>query len=166
MSEAGFANGFSATLLVIPVGIDRNIAVAIQSNLAQIGITLEINIPAAIPKFLGDSNTLQSVLLLEPIFGGANWNGALAFALNPNMKMMNGVWDKTPDYVQLYNATQNSRDMDINLIKAAIKYLSDTASVIPVFNGGSGYAYYSYVKGADWNNRAGSWTPEDIWLDK
>jgi hypothetical protein len=56
--------------------------------------------------------------------------------------------------------------MDINLIKAVIKYLSDTASVIPVFNGGSGYAYYSYVKGADWNNRAGSWTPEDIWLDK
>lgn len=166
MTEAGFPNGFSATLLVIPVGIDRNIAVAIQSNLAQIGITLEISIPAAIPKFLGDSNTLENVLLLEPIFGGTNWNGALAFALNPNMTMMNGVWLKTPEYIEMYNATQTSRNMDISLIRAVINYLSQEAQVIPVFNGGSGYAFNSYVKDAGWNNRAGGWIPEDTWINK
>ena len=166
MSEAGFPNGFSATLLVIPVGIDRNIAVAIQNNLAQIGITLDINIPAAIPKFLEDSNTLENALVLQPIFSGANWNGALAFALNPNMQMMNGVWLKTPEYIELYNATQTSREMDINLIRAVINYLSQEAQVIPVFNGGSGYAYYSYVMDAGWNDRAGGWIPENTWLDK
>jgi len=166
MTEAGFSDGFNATLLVIPVGIDRNIAVAIQSNLAEIGITLEISIPAAIPKFLEDSNTLQNVLVLEPIFSGANWNGALAFALNPNMKMMNSVWQRTPEFLELYNATTTSRNMDISLIQAAINYLAQEAQVIPVFNGGTGYAYYSYVKDAGWNDRAGGWIPENTWKDK
>ncbi len=166
MSEAGLSDGFTATLLVIPVGIDRNIAVAIQSNLADIGITIEISIPAAIPKFMEDSNTLQNMMILEPIFGGANWNGALAFALNPSMTMMNGAWDKTPEYIELYDATLNSREMDISLIRAVINYLDQEASVIPVFNGGSGYAFYSYVMDAGWNDRAGGWIPEDAWLDK
>jgi peptide/nickel transport system substrate-binding protein len=166
MTEAGFPSGFKATLLVIPVGIDRNIAVAIQSNLAQIGITLEISIPAAIPKFLQDSNTLENVLVLEPIFSGVNWNGALSFALSPTQTMENGVWLKTPDYIKLYTASLTSRDMDINLIRAVINYLSQEAQVIPVFNGGSGYAFNPYVMDAGWNNRAGGWIPEDVWINK
>jgi peptide/nickel transport system substrate-binding protein len=166
MTEAGFPNGFKATLSVIPVGIDRNIAVAIQSNLAQIGIALEINIPAAIPKWIEDSNTLQNVLVFQPIFSGTNWNGALAFALNPNNKMMNSVWLKTPEYIQMYNTTQTSQKMDIGLIQTVIKYLSQEAQVIPVMNGGSGYAFNSYVMNGGWNNRAGGWIPEDAWLNK
>lgn len=166
MADAGYASGFKATLSVIPVGIDRNIAVAIQQNLAEIGITIDINIPDAIPKWLQDSNTLQNVLVLEPVFGGANWNGALALAFDPNMKYQNGVWLRTPDFIDLYNKTLASKDMDVSLIQAVVNYIGQNALAIPVFNGGSGYAYQSYVKGAAWNERAGSWTPEDTWLDK
>jgi peptide/nickel transport system substrate-binding protein len=155
MTEAGFPSGFKATLSVIPVGIDRNIAVAIQSNLAQIGITLEINVPAAIPKWLEDSNTLQNVLVFQPIFAGTNWNGALAMALNPNNKNQNGVWLKTPEYIALYNTTQNSPNMDISLIRAVINYLSQEAQVIPVMNGGSGYAFNSYVMNAGYHKMPG-----------
>ncbi len=166
MEEAGFANGFSGTLLVIPVGIDRNIAVAIQTNLAEIGINLELSIPAAIPKFIQDSNTLTSVLILQPIFGTTNWNGALAFALNPYITMMNQVWAKTPQYIELYNATMSAPTMDVNLIRAVTDYLSEEAQVIPVFCGGTGYAFSSYVKDGDWNNTGAGWNPETIWLDK
>jgi peptide/nickel transport system substrate-binding protein len=165
MASAGY-NGFKATLSVIPVGIDRNIAVAIQQNLAEIGITLDINIPAAIPKWLGDSNTLQNALVLEPVFGPANWNGALGLAFDPNMKYQNLVWQRTPEFIDLYNATLSSRDMDVSLIQAVVNYLGQEALAIPVFSGGSGYAYQSYVMGADWNDRAGGWTPEDTWLNK
>jgi peptide/nickel transport system substrate-binding protein len=166
MADAGYANGFTATLSVIPVGIDRNIAVAIQQNLAEIGITIEINIPAAIPKWLGDSNTLQNALILEPVFGGANWNGALALAFDPNMKFQNGVWQRTAEFIDLYNKSLSSKDMDVSLIQAVVNYIGQEALAIPVFNGGSGYAYQSYVKDADWNDRGGGWTPEDTWLDK
>jgi peptide/nickel transport system substrate-binding protein len=166
MEEAGYENGFDATLLVIPVGIDRNIAVAIQSNLAEIGIDLEISIPAAIPKFMQDSNTLTDVLLLEPIFGGTNWNGALAFAFRPGMTFMNSVWERTPEFIELYNTSMNAPEMDVDLIRAVTDYMSEDAQVIPVFCGGTGYAFLSYVKGADWNNWGAGWKPETTWLDK
>jgi peptide/nickel transport system substrate-binding protein len=166
MKDAGYENGFDATLLVIPTGIDRNIAVAIQSNLAEIGIDIEINIPAAIPKFLQDSNTLTDVLLLEPIFGGTNWNGALSFAFRPGMTSMNSVWLRTPEFIELYNATMNAPEMDVDLMRAVTDYMSEEAQVIPVFCGGTGYAFLSYVKGADWNKWGAGWKPETTWLDK
>lgn len=166
MEEAGFAGGFSGTLLVIPVGIDKNIPVAIQSNLAAIGINLELSIPAAIPKFLQDSNTLTNVLVMEPIFSGTNWNGALAFALRPEMTMMNSVWLRTPEFIELYNATMSAPTMDVNLIRAVTDYLSKNAQIIPVFCGGSGYAFQSYVMDGDWNNTGAGWNPETIWLNK
>ncbi len=166
MEEAGYASGFHATLLVIPVGIDKNIPIAIQNNLAEIGITLDISVPAAIPKFLQDSNTLTNVLVLEPIFGGINWNSALAFALRPGMTTMNSVWERTPEFIDLYNATLSSPTMDVNLIRAVTDYLSREALIIPVFSGGTGYAFFDYVKDAEWNKWGAGWRPETTWLDK
>ncbi len=166
MIDAGIPEGFNATLLVIPVGIDQNIAVAIKTNLADIGINLELNIPAAIPKFMEDSNTLTNVLILQPIFGGVNWNGALSFALRPDLMMMNTVWLRTPEFVELYNTTLSSTEMDVALIRAVTDYLSEEAQLIPVFSGGSGFAFQSYVMDGDWYNREADWNPETIWLDK
>jgi peptide/nickel transport system substrate-binding protein len=166
MTEAGFGEGFDGTLLVIPVGIDQNIPVAIKTNLAEIGINLELNIPAAIPKFMEDSNTLTNVLILQPIFGGVNWNGALSFALRPDLMMMNTVWLRTPEFIELYNTTLSSPTMDIDLILAVTNYLSEDAQLIPVFSGGTGFAYSSYVMDGDWHNREADWNPETIWLDK
>jgi peptide/nickel transport system substrate-binding protein len=166
MDEAGFSTGFPATLLVIPVGIDRNIPVAIQNNLAEIGITLDLNLPAAIPKFLQDSNTIENALILQPIFGGANWNSALSFALRPDLMMMNSVWLRTPEFIELYNATLSSPTMDVALIRAVTDYMSEEAQLIPVFSGGSGYAFLSYVMDGAWNNREAGWDPEEIWLNK
>ena len=166
LAEAGFPNGFTATLSVIPVGIDRNIAVAIQNNLADAGITIDINIPAAIPKWLGDSNTLENVLVMQPVFGGSNWNSALAMAFRPGMTMMNSVWLRTPEFIELYDASQNAPKMDPALIKAVLEYLSEEALVIPVMNGGSGFAYQSYVMDAGFNDRGAGWVPENAWMKK
>jgi peptide/nickel transport system substrate-binding protein len=165
LSDAGYPNGFKATLLVIPVGIDKNIPLAIQSNLAQINIKLEVSIPAIIPKFLQDSNTMNSALVLEPIFG-ANWNSALSFALRPGLVNMNQVWLRTPEFIDLYNATLASRAPDPKLMQAATDYLTKGAWVIPVFSGGSGYAMGNYVMDAGWFGRGSDWKPENTWLNK
>ena len=166
MADAGYPDGFSATLLVIPVGIDQNIPVAIQNNLAQIGINIQISTPAAIPAFIQDSNSINNALILQPIFGGTNWNSALSFALNPMVRMMNQIWGITPEYTDLYNKSLSAPTMDTSLIQNVISYLDDQALVIPVFYGGRGYAFASYVMDGGWNNRAGGWIPEDTWLNK
>jgi peptide/nickel transport system substrate-binding protein len=165
LSEAGYPNGFNATLLVIPVGMNKDIPLAIQANLSKINIKLEVSVPAIIPKFLQDSNTIHNALLLEPIFGGGNWNGALSFALRPGMTNMNGVWQRTPEFVDLYNATMTSRTPDTNLIRAVTDYLSKEAQIIPVFSGGSGYAMSAAVKDGGWFGRESDWKPEEIWLN-
>jgi peptide/nickel transport system substrate-binding protein len=167
LTEAGYPNGFSATLSVIPVGIDRNIPVAIQTNLAAIGIKLALSYPDSIPKWMQDSNTLQNALILQPVSGGSNWNSTLAFSFQPGLQFQNGVWLRTPEFIQLYNASMTSRAADLNLIHAVNNYLSQGAQVIPVFNGGSGFAYNSYVMDAGWSERfSWGWKVEELWLNK
>jgi ABC-type transport system substrate-binding protein len=166
LSDAGYPNGFTATLSVIPVGIDHNIPVAIQNNLAAIGIKLELSYPDSIPKWMQDSNTLQNALILEPI-GATNWNGALSFSLGPSLTMQNADWLRTPEFIELYNASQSSLAPDLNLIRAVNNYLSETAQVIPVFSGGAGFAYQPYVMDAGWNERySWGWKVEEVWLNK
>jgi peptide/nickel transport system substrate-binding protein len=167
LTDAGYSKGFSATLLVIPVGIDKNIPLAIQNNLSQIGITLDMNYPTNIPKWLEGSNTLHSVLVMEPFFGGVNWNQALAFALRPGLQNQNQVWQRTPEFINLYNASLSSASMDINLIRGVTDYLTQQAQVIPIFSGGSGYAVAPYVKDASWNIWGmNGWKSFATWLNK
>jgi peptide/nickel transport system substrate-binding protein len=166
MAEAGYPNGFNATLLVLPVGIDKNIPLAIQDDLKQININLEVSIPAIIPKYLEDSNTLNNCLVLQPVFGAANWNGALSLAFRPGMTNQNQVWERTPEFIELYNTTLSSAQPDVKLMRAVSDYLTKNAEVIPVFNGGSAYAYASYVMDGGWYGRASDLKPEDIWLNK
>jgi peptide/nickel transport system substrate-binding protein len=168
LSDAGYPNGFKATLEVIPVGYDRNIPLAIQADLAAIGINVDVVIPPVIPKFIEDSNTASNVLLLEPIFGGVNWNSALKFALNPTITPMsqNLIWARTSQYADLLNKSISAPTADVNLMRAVGDFLTQQASVIPVMCGGSGYAHAGYVKNGGWYTRGSDWCPEDIWMDK
>jgi peptide/nickel transport system substrate-binding protein len=168
LSQAGYPDGFKATLEPLPVGYDRNIPLAIQADLAAVGITVEVVIPPVIPKFIEDSNNMHNVLLLEPIFGGSNWNSALEFAFNPKITpfSQNLIWARTPEYTELFNKSTTAPKADVNLMRACADFLTKEASVIPMMCGGSGYAHANYVKGGGWYSRGGDWSPEDTWLDK
>jgi len=81
--------------------------------------------------------------------------------------MQNSVWLRTPEFIQLYDASQASLNPDVNLIRAVNNYMSEGAWVIPVFSGGAGFGYQSYVMDAGWNERASwGWEVENVWLNK
>jgi peptide/nickel transport system substrate-binding protein len=168
IKEAGYADGFKATLEVIPVGYDRNIPMAVLADLTAVGIKIEINIPSIIPKFMEDSNTAKNVLLLQPIFGGTNFASALQFSLNPVITpaSLNLIWERTPEYAALLQKALSAPKMDVALLQACNDYLIQQASIIPVLSGGSGYAHTHKVKNAGWYTRGVDWCPEDTWLDK
>lgn len=96
---------------------------------------------------------IQNILVLQPIFGGVNWKRALAFAFCPGLTMMNAVWLRTPEFIELCDATQSSPTSAVVLIRAVTDYMSEEAQLIPVFLGGSGFAFLSYVMDARWNDR-------------
>jgi ABC-type transport system substrate-binding protein len=45
LTEAGFPNGFKTKLIVMPAMVDRDAMVAVQRNLAAIGIQAEMEFP-------------------------------------------------------------------------------------------------------------------------
>jgi len=106
--------------------------------------------------------------LLEPIFGGTNFNSALSFALNPTITpfSQNLIWARTPEYAEKFTKSITAPKADVSLMRAVGDYLVQQATVIPVMCGGSGYAHPAYVKGSNWYSRGSDWSPEDTWLDK
>lgn len=76
--------------------------------------------------------------------------------------MMNAVRLRTPGCIELCDATQSSPTLDVFLIRAVTDYMSEEGQFIPVFNGGSGFAFLPYVMDAGWNDREAGWNPEEI----
>jgi len=167
LAEAGFPNGFKTTIHVNPAIIDRSIAVALQSNLAAIGITAELSFPANMGKFIVDSNSLKNVLVIQPIMSSTNFNSTFMFFMGKDF-MWNNNFLPPPEFLKLREASLASPDMDIKLIRAACDQLSKEAAAIPITQAGLGWAMQSYVMGGGFFEGASSsmFNSEEAWLKK
>jgi ABC-type transport system substrate-binding protein len=167
LAEAGYGEGFTTTILVNPSIIDRNIPVALQSYLAAIGITAELSFPANMGKFIGDSNSLTNLLVIQPVMGASNYNSTWMFFLGAQA-MWNKNWLPSPEYVALKNASVAAPTADAALIKAATDQLSKEASVIPFMLAGQGWVMQTSINDAGFGSMASSdvFRSEDVWLSK
>jgi peptide/nickel transport system substrate-binding protein len=167
LTEAGYGQGFTTTILVNPSIVDRNIGVALQSNLAAIGITAELSFPANMGKFIGDSNSLTNVLVIQPVMGSANYNATWMFFLGPKA-MWNKNWLPSPEFTALKDASSSAPTADPALIRAATDQLSKEASVIPFMLAGAGWVMQPVIMDAGFGQMASSdvFRSEDTWLSK
>ena len=167
LAEAGYGGGFTTTILVNPSIVDRNISVALQSNLAAIGITAELSFPANMGKFIGDSNSLINLLVIQPVMGSANYNSTWMFFLG-KMAMWNKNWLPSPEFIAFKDASTAAPAADAALIKAATDQLSKEASVIPFMLAGLGWVMSPGINGAGFGEMASSdvFRSEDVWLSK
>jgi peptide/nickel transport system substrate-binding protein len=167
LTEAGHAQGFATTILVNPSITDRNIPVALQSNLAAVGITAELSFPANMGKFIGDSNTLTNILVIQPVMGASNYNSTWMFFLGPKA-MWNKNWLPSPEFTALKDASTVSAAADTALIKAATDQLSKEASVIPFMLAGMGWVMQTGINGTGFGEMASAdyFRSEDVWLTK
>jgi peptide/nickel transport system substrate-binding protein len=167
LTEAGLGQGFTTTILVNPSIIDHNIAVALQSNLAAIGVTAALSFPANMGKFIGDSNSLTNVLVIQPVMGSSNYNATWMFFLGPKA-MWNKNWLPSPEFTALKDASSVAPTADPLLIRAATDQLSKEASVIPFMLAGAGWVMQPVIMDAGFGNMASSdvFRSEDTWLSK
>jgi peptide/nickel transport system substrate-binding protein len=167
LTEAGFGEGFPTTILVNPSIIDRNIAVALQSNLAAIGIIADLSFPANMGKFIADSNSLNNVLIIQPVMGSANYNATWMFFLGPKA-MWNKNWLPSPEFTALKDASTAAPTADPLLIRAATDQLSKEASVIPFMLAGAGWVMQPVIMDAGFGEMASSdvFRSEDVWISK
>jgi peptide/nickel transport system substrate-binding protein len=167
LKEAGYLHGFTTTILVNPSIVDRNISVALQSNLAAVGIKADLSFPANMGKFIGDSNSLTNVLVIQPVMGSANYNSTWMFFLGQNA-MWNKNWLPSPDFTKLKDASTTAPAADPTLIRAATDQLAKEASVIPFMLAGMGWVIQPSVNGTGFGEMASSdvFRAEDVWLSK
>lgn len=169
LAEAGYPDGFTCTMLVTEQSFDLEIPVAVQGFLADIGITVNLDYPGLAKYFSMIMEPLEPGTLLFEGSGpqGVSRNNSFAFAYNPyNTYYVS--WEKSPEFIALYDATMSSPTEDIELVKAVLHYMQDECLLAPVSAGGKGWAEQPYVMDAGWNTRSliSWWTFEKCWLDK
>ncbi|MBN1367888.1 MAG: ABC transporter substrate-binding protein [Dehalococcoidales bacterium] len=165
LADAGYADGFDTTLYATPVLMGQDWGVAIQDDLAKVGIraTLKYDDPTFAAAFFGGWN---NGLMATTIGGaGANFNAGLNWYLGPTSPFLASL-DKTPEFLQLFEASINSKYEDPALEQAVAQYIYDTSMVNFLWTIRHGDVLKPYVHDSGLNS-FGSWpywTPEDCWM--
>jgi len=163
-----YPTGFKCTLITAAMFGLGDVVAYIQSDLAKVGIQAEIVISANPGVFNQQTNSITSMLALQPCTSVGNPNGALSFWFAPGSTTQMVNWARTPDYVVLYNKTMTSPTPDIALARAAYGYLQSEAQIIPIVGSTSFWAFASYVMNGGFCERGmfPFLKPEQLWLNK
>jgi ABC-type transport system substrate-binding protein len=169
LTQAGYPDGFSTTIVVMPItSTGKDIFIALQSYLAAVGIKAELDFTESFPAYMESVNSKHSMLnAMQLTDNNANFSSSLNLVLAPTA-MFNKNWLRTPEFLQLFNTSLASKQVDQSLIKAVTDYLSQQSQLIPVAGSGRAWAKQPYVKntGAGELSMPAFWKPEQAWLDK
>jgi peptide/nickel transport system substrate-binding protein len=167
LKDAGYGAGFDTTILVNPAIVDRNIAVALQTNLAAIGIDATLSFPANMGAFIVDSNSLFNVLVIQPVMSSTNYNGTWMFFMGKDF-MWNNNFLPPPEFLELRLASLTAPAMDVELIRAACDELLKVAAAIPLMQAGLGWAKQPTIMGGGFFERGSSslFASEEVWIQK
>jgi len=164
LAEAGFANGVKTNLFVSPMGDNKTVALAIQADLAAVGITTEVQTP--------------QVAAFTTMLTGTWKNGAIvgpgALAANPIVGWVNYAkgsawWQsmKRPDtFDDLYNAALAAPKLDPVLARKCEDAIFNDATIIPLFITPTTWAVTDNVQDSGLGTRGlFSWfESQNVWL--
>jgi hypothetical protein len=141
--------------------------VALQSNLADVGIKAELSFPVNMGAFINSSNSMDNVLVIQPILSTPNYNGTFMYFDGPNF-LWNHNFLPSPEFLKLEKASMTSPKADVTLIRAVTDELSKEAAAIPLWGAGMGWALQSYVMNGGWLERGDTeyFNAEQVWLNK
>jgi peptide/nickel transport system substrate-binding protein len=166
MTEAGFTNGFTTSILGSSVTSFKDMLVAEQGMLAKIGITVNVNIIDH-PTYTNQINKGWDGLAAAGKLLDANMGWALG--TNFGQKVVgNASLDKTNEFQALLEACLASKDYDPLLVQKVVKYMYDnqTVTVLNATERGQVMASYVMDPGFYTYDRATFWNPAKTWLNK
>jgi peptide/nickel transport system substrate-binding protein len=167
LAKAGYSDGFSTSIISQPAARQSDVEAAIQANLNAVGIKTELKDIDQGTFVNYQANGWQDAMLISPIAAFGNYNSTLQFYFSSTSTQFKS-WQKTDEFLALFQASLLADTLDINLIRKVTNYMTDNSLVIPVSESGLGFAYASYVKDAGFNERGfpTNWNMESVWLDK
>lgn len=148
LKEAGYENGFTTSIVACPFSLNKDIPVAVQGYLDKIGIKADVQYPDP-GKFTTDymMGKWNNAVIYEPIAGFPNFMLIFSILFNP-ITNWHPSWERSPEWLEVYNAALNAPSPDVKLMRAATDFLTQHALMIPVNEGGRGWVYQSYVMDA------------------
>lgn len=164
LTEAGYPNGFK-TKIYAGASSNRDVVVAIQSNLAQVGIQVDLDFPET-AKFtqymLGD---YKNGLVYTGLAGWANPNVLFGsyFGTPPNF-FKNIV--KPEGWAELLKQSNNTALAEAELTQKLERMLYENALGIPLYHSASMYALTDKVHDTGIGTRGMTvwWEPQNTWL--
>jgi len=168
LADAGYSGGFNTTIIACPSSLNNDVVVAIQGYLAKVGIKASIEYPN-LGKMIQDYwfGKWHNGIIYEPMAGFANYMLIFSILFDP-VTNWHPSWEKTPAYIDLYNAALAAPSFDVQLTRALTDWIVEEALMTPVNEGGRGWALKSYVKdsGVLETNLPPYLRLEKAWLDK
>jgi ABC-type transport system substrate-binding protein len=170
LAEAGYPNGFQTQLLPNPEGVNRDVWVAVQSQLAEAGIKADL-------QFLEGAKFVDvrmgagwhNAIVADTMPSWGNMNVAINMMYGPDAMFFPSMDKNRPDWVAAINASKATEKVDTALVQKAMRVLYANASVIPVNDAGRCYVWKPYVKDAGFGLRGAyfwAWAMDNVWLDK
>jgi peptide/nickel transport system substrate-binding protein len=168
LADAGYPNGFKTTLIPTPAPLNRDMVVAIQSYLAAVGIQCSLEFPEYSKYLTYRTGSWKNAILLDALGAWANYNQAYTMYFDPTNPTAFPSLQRSDAFKATFSATIATTDPDLTLIRKLQSIMFDEAMVIPVYEGGKGYALQNYVRGDVFLQTAfpTRFKPENVWMDK
>ncbi|MBN1189835.1 MAG: ABC transporter substrate-binding protein [Dehalococcoidales bacterium] len=170
LAEAGYPNGIKTQLLPNPEGVNRDLWVAVQSQLREAGIDCDLQFMEG-AKFtdLRHGAGWHDAIVADTMPSWGNMNVAIEMMFGAKAQFFPSMNRQRPDWVEAITASKATEKMDVKLVQKACQVLYDNYSVIPVGEAGRCYIWWPYVKDAGFGKRGAyfwAWAHENVWLDK
>ncbi|MFC1533865.1 ABC transporter substrate-binding protein [Thermodesulfobacteriota bacterium] len=167
LAEAGYPKGFKYEIIPMPMGLDRDVMIAIQAYLADIGIQVKLNFVQYARYTEYRRKGYHNAILCQPFAVFSNFNSTLDMYLSPNALDFPSL--KRPDGLgKLLEESYTTLTPERDKIMPVVRMLYDDATVIPIHDLGRTYATQKYVH--DVGHMAyGNWTDwraDTAWMSK
>ncbi len=153
MAEAGYADGFQTTLYVQPGLADIDATVAIQSQLAQIGIECTIETPDSGGYSAYRSNGWDG-LLVQHTRTLTNIAATFNFYFGNTSKLLSQLW--WPDEMEEIIQAAFAKDDNSEELQTLHKIVLDNMLIVPVYYQYDSWVYDPAIKDGEFGNYGSS----------
>ncbi len=167
MIDAGYPNGFKTTLIAGPLFLNRDVLVAIQSNLSKIGIQAELQFPDSAKWAEINTSPWKNQILYTSINEWGNQNVGYNYYYGNPAAIYKSV-AHPEGWNDLLAASKATPDPDPAMLKKLENMIYDNVMTIPIYYSSNIWALYPYVQdsGVGTHGLAAWFDPADIWFKK
>jgi ABC-type transport system substrate-binding protein len=167
LTDAGYPNGFKTSLIASPLQINRDMVIAIQAQLAKIGIQADVQFPETSGWTSYSTGTWKNAILVTGIFDRGNQNLTFNYFLGVPATTWKSVM-KPDGWADTLTASKTAPNQDPILLKKLEKMVDDNVLCIPIEAGNNAWVMTKNVQdtGEGTLGQANWIEPQDAWLSK